>query len=226
MNELRKSVKDIKSILSVLSVSENGINIVTILENEFLNICQHIKTDQLNKFMSLFYKLTTEYLNISESAKKRHKEFHLGELPFMKVTKCNDHDSNFEIQSDYWMRIMISLAGMPPERWNSDEDYRMREEMKRYASHNAKSDEAPGAIRAPYWLLWCYSHWHRATDNDFYIDYKNYLSAWLHSVAIPQLHISNGDLVAIEKMTGVFPAPHPCFPVGHTEPVISKVVKR
>lgn len=126
---------------------------------------------------------------------------------------------------------MQGLAGAHPvvfwQAYDSDELYRLREDIKqecrRWIEHNSK----PGihqAYRAPYWVMYAYAHWMRASTQwdastvdeafEFGMDFRRYLGAWMHSVGMPQLGMMAVDVEAVYRMLGVGVLPHDLMPVG------------
>lgn len=142
----------------------------------------------------------------------------------------------FDKEAYAWRLIVSALCGaIPPEDSAAlaSENYELREEMKTHATAmRTLLKGRHGSFRAPYLLMHAYSHYCRAfsaverlwpshvTDAVFPGDglhFKDYLSAWLVSVAVPQLKATAEELDAVEEATGVVGKKHPLLPIGRSE---------
>jgi hypothetical protein len=138
-----------------------------------------------------------------------------------------------ELQTDRWFfAVMSALAGTGCichfPGCTSEQLYRIRESMKLLATHwRSKLQGHHASFRAPWWMVHCYSHWHRASidleqwdaaefDQTFPdgLDFKRYAGMWLWSVGVHCLNISCADLDAVQQAYGVACTPNPLLPLG------------
>lgn len=137
--------------------------------------------------------------------------------------------------SSVLLAMLTALAGgLPAEQFTKTERaYQLREQLKAQASKGVRSHPEPmhASHRAPYWVLWAYSHWCRTqpTLDDLMsaeelettfpdgMTFGRYLGAWLWSVGVPCLSMTTADLEAVQQMTGIAPLPHPNLPHGMSE---------
>lgn len=137
---------------------------------------------------------------------------------------------------DWAIAILQGMAGASPSAFfqglDDQEKYSIREDMKALATERIteiRSRSVHSLFCAPWWLLHAYAHWWRAhevldeMDSEEFdqcfesgMDFKKYLAAWLWSIGIPRLKMTQCDLEGVHNTCGVGPMPNALLPPGHS----------